>query len=162
MQCSSACMYTILKINIQNFLSTFGLTCSDLGKSSAEQLRLASACLFWPFAHCQTDIYNFLPICYNQLFSVQALRKWRFKMAVSLSEGNALDRDLDEIFSQFPSRLLEIERHLLTANVVMCDLFIWMRTEDCARFVVASVAQAGISDTLMHNVQELLTVLENN
>lgn len=45
-------------------------------------------------------------------------------MAVSLSGGNALDRDLDEIFSQFLSHLLEIERHFLTANVVMCDLFI--------------------------------------
>lgn len=37
-----------------------------------------------------------------------------------------------------------------------------MRTEDCARFFVASVARAGISGMLMHNVQELLTVLENN
>ena len=83
-------------------------------------------------------------------------------MAVSSSRGNALDRDLDEIFSQFPSQLLEIERHFLTANIVMCDLFIQIRTEDYARFFVASVAQAGISDTLMHNVQELLTVLENN
>ena len=44
-------------------------------------------------------------------------------MAVSLSGGNSLDRDLDEIFFQFPSHLLEIERHL-TANVVMCNLFI--------------------------------------
>lgn len=37
-----------------------------------------------------------------------------------------------------------------------------IRTEDYARFFVASVAQAGISDMLMHNVQELSTVLENN
>ena len=38
-------------------------------------------------------------------------------------------------------------------------------TEDNARLknvFVASVAQAGISDTLMHEVQELFTVLENN
>ena len=84
------------------------------------------------------------------------------KWLCHLSGGNALDRDLDEIFSQFSSHLLEIERHFLTANVVMCDLFIRIRTEDCARFFVASVARGGISDTLMHNVQELLTVLENN
>ena len=45
-------------------------------------------------------------------------------MAVSLSGGNSLDRDLDEIFFQFPSHLLEIERYFLTANVVMCNLFI--------------------------------------
>ena len=38
-------------------------------------------------------------------------------------------------------------------------------TEDYARLknvFVASVAQGGISDTLMHEVQELLTVSENN
>lgn len=37
-----------------------------------------------------------------------------------------------------------------------------IRSEDYARFFVASVAQAGVSDMLMRNVQELLTVLENN
>ena len=74
-------------------------------------------------------------------------------MAMSSSGGNALDRDLDEIFSRLSSHLFEMERHFIRI------------TEDYTRLknvFVASVAQAGISDTLMHEVQELFTVLENN
>ena len=74
-------------------------------------------------------------------------------MAISSSGGNVLDRDLDEIFSGLSSQLFEMERHFIRI------------TEDYARLknvFVASVAQAGISDTLMHEVQELFAVLENN
>ena len=74
-------------------------------------------------------------------------------MAMSSSGGNVLDRDLDEIFSRLSSHLFEMERHFIRI------------TEDYARLknvFVASVAQAGISDTLMHEVQELFTVLQNN
>ena len=45
--------------------------------------------------------------------------------------GSTVDRHLEETILRLPSHLTEMERHRVTANVAMCELFI-RRTEDYA------------------------------
>ena len=57
----------------------------------------------------------------------------RGKMAASC-RGSTVDRHLEETILRLSSHLTEMERHRVTANVAMCELFI-RRTEDYARLL---------------------------
>ena len=79
------------------------------------------------------------------------------KMA-ALCRGSTVDRHLEETILQLPSYLIEMERHRVTSNVAMCELFI-RRTEDYARplrVFIASFAESrtAIPEVLMQEVQE--------
>ena len=94
--------------------------------------------------------------------SCKTTYKWcqgRGKMAAACG-GSTVDRHLEETILRLPSHLTEMERHRVTANVAMCELFI-RRTEDYAKLLrvfIASFAESGtaIQEMLMQEVQELL------
>ena len=99
--------------------------------------------------------------------SCKTTYKWspgRGKMAAAC-RGSTVDRHLEETILWLPSHLTEMERHRVTANVAMCELFI-RRTEDYARLLrvfIASFAESGtaIPEMLMQEVQELLANVES-
>ena len=76
------------------------------------------------------------------------------------------DSHLQETISmRLPSLLREMERHNLTANIAMCEIFI-RRAQDyqsLLRVFVSSFAQSGFAgaETLMPELQGLLNALEN-